>query len=186
MVTQVTVDFSGAVNAAEADSVGTYRLAMPGKKGSFTAKNAKVIKLNSAAYIASLNEVTLTPKKPFALTKPVQVQVNGSPPSGLQDSEGRLIDGNHDGSGGRQRRGRTPPQRRDPECARLELLRSRSNIPGHGRPRARCRGDDQRDVVGRIRQFEAQVRAEFVMPTAHVGERVGHANGRPESRHESF
>jgi hypothetical protein len=38
MVTQIIVDFSGAVNAAEADSVGTYRLATAGKKGSFSAK----------------------------------------------------------------------------------------------------------------------------------------------------
>ncbi len=100
MVTQVTVDFSGAVNAAQADSVGTYRLAMPGKKNSFTAKNAKVIKLKSAVYNPSLNDVVLTPKKPFALTKPVQVQVEGLPPAGLQDGEGRLIDGNHDGVAG--------------------------------------------------------------------------------------
>ena len=100
MVTQITVDFSGAVNAAQADSVGTYRLAMPGNKGSFTAKNAKVIKLNSAVYDASLDAVTLTPKKPFALTKPVQVQVDGLPPSGLRDSAGRLIDGDRDGLAG--------------------------------------------------------------------------------------
>jgi plastocyanin len=100
LVTQVTIDFSGAVNAVQADSVGTYRLAMAGKKGSFTAKNSKVITLNSAVYNASNNELTLTPRKPFALKKPVQVQVNGLPPSGLEDSDGRLIDGNHDGVAG--------------------------------------------------------------------------------------
>jgi hypothetical protein len=44
--------------------------------------------------------VTLTPIKPFALTKPVQLAVNGETPSGLQDSAGRLIDGNHDGLAG--------------------------------------------------------------------------------------
>jgi hypothetical protein len=44
--------------------------------------------------------VTLTPKKPFALTKPVQVRVNRLAPSGLQDIEGRLIDGDHDGQPG--------------------------------------------------------------------------------------
>ncbi len=97
MVTQVTVDFSGAVNVAEANRVGTYRLATPGKKESFTARNAKVVALKSAVYNPTLNEVTLTPKKPFALTKPVQLQVNGVPPSGLQDNLGRFIDSNHDG-----------------------------------------------------------------------------------------
>jgi hypothetical protein len=44
--------------------------------------------------------VTLTPRKPFALTKPVQLVVYGAPPSGLQDSLGRFIDGKHDGQPG--------------------------------------------------------------------------------------
>jgi hypothetical protein len=100
MVTQITVDFSGALNMAEADSVATYRLVLPGKRGSFTAKNAKVLGLRSAVLNAANNEVTLTLKKPFALTKPVQLTVNGEAPSGLEDSEGRLIDGNHDGVAG--------------------------------------------------------------------------------------
>jgi plastocyanin len=99
-VTGITIDFSGAVNAAEADSPAIYRLAMPGKKGSFDAKNAKVIKLKSAVYDGTRDAVTLTPRKPFALTKPVQVRINGLPPSGLQDTSGRLIDGNHDGQPG--------------------------------------------------------------------------------------
>jgi len=100
LVTQITVDFSGPVNASEADRVATYRLAMPGRKGSFDAKNAAVIKLKSALYHAALDEVVLTPRKPFALSKPVQLRVNGLPPAGLQDTSGRLIDGNHDGQPG--------------------------------------------------------------------------------------
>jgi hypothetical protein len=99
-VTEVLVTFSGAVNAAEADNPAIYRLAMPGKKGSYTAKNAKVIKLKSAAFNAATTTVTLIPKKPFAVTKPVQLQVNGLPPSGLQDSTGRYIDGDHNGTAG--------------------------------------------------------------------------------------
>ena len=75
LVTQILVNFSGAVNVGEADSLATYRLATAGKKGSFTAKNAPVIKLKSAVYNGSLNTVALTLKKPFALTKPVQVLV---------------------------------------------------------------------------------------------------------------
>ena len=40
-VTQVTVVFSGSVNSTEAQMpTGIYRLATPGKKGSYTAKNA--------------------------------------------------------------------------------------------------------------------------------------------------
>ena len=81
------------MNAGEADSLATYRLATACKKGSFIAKNAPVIKLKSALYNAATNSVTLTPKKAFALTKPVQLLVDGEPPSGLRDSYGRYIDG---------------------------------------------------------------------------------------------
>jgi cyclophilin family peptidyl-prolyl cis-trans isomerase len=99
-VRELLATFSGAVNAAEADDPALYRLATAGKKGSFTAKNAKVIKLKSAAYDSTDNTVILIPRKPFALTKPVQLQVSGLPPSGLQDSSGRFIDGDHNGTAG--------------------------------------------------------------------------------------
>ena len=69
---------------AEARNPGLYRVAVAGKKGSFTAKNAKVITLKSAAFNPANDTVTLTPKKPFALSKPVQLQVNGWPPRGCR------------------------------------------------------------------------------------------------------
>jgi hypothetical protein len=99
-VTEVLVTFSGAVNAGEAQALGTYRLATPGIHGSYTAKNAGIIKLKSAGYNAATNTVTLIPRKPFALTKPVQLLVEGVPPSGLQDAAGQLIDGDHNGTAG--------------------------------------------------------------------------------------
>jgi hypothetical protein len=97
MVTEIIVDYSGAVNASEADSVATYRLATAGKKGSFTAKNAMVLKLKSAKYNSTTDAVTLTPKKAFTLTKAVQLVVKGE---SLQDSAGSLIDGANDGQPG--------------------------------------------------------------------------------------
>jgi len=95
-VTQILVTFSNQVNAAEAQQVAIYRLATAGKHGSYTAKNARIIKLRSAVYSASADTVTLTPKTPFTLSKPVQLQVNGQPPSGLQDALGRFINGGTD------------------------------------------------------------------------------------------
>jgi len=92
-VTEVLVTFSGAVNATEADQIGAYRLATPGKKGSYTAKSAGIIKLKSAQYIAATYQVALKPKKPFALTKRVQLLVYGTGTTGLQDIYGRYIDG---------------------------------------------------------------------------------------------
>jgi hypothetical protein len=99
-VKEVIIDFSGGVNAAQAQNTAEYRLIKAGKRGSFTAKHPKPIKLRSAVYNGTSDTVTLTPKKPFALRKPVQLQVNGEPPWGLHDSFGRLIDGHHDGQPG--------------------------------------------------------------------------------------
>ena len=99
-VTEVDVTFARAVNSLEADSLGTYRLATPGKKNSYTAKTAGIIKLKKAVYNASNNSVALTPKKPFALTKPVQVLVYGTGPTALQDSDGRDIDGDQNRTAG--------------------------------------------------------------------------------------
>jgi hypothetical protein len=99
-ITQIVVTFSGAVNNAEAQSIGEYRLATPGKKGSFTAKNAGIIKLKKAVYDQVNDTVVLTPRKPFGLTEPVQLSINGTATAGLQDSFGRLIDGDHNGGPG--------------------------------------------------------------------------------------
>ncbi len=92
-VTEVIITFSGPLSAAEAGNTGIYRLATPGTHGSYTAKNAGVIKIKQAAYSLAKDTVTLTPQSPFALTKPVELVVNGTPPSGLQDTLGRFLDG---------------------------------------------------------------------------------------------
>ena len=100
LVTEIVVDFSGPVNAAEADDIATYRLATANGKGSFTAKNSPVLKLRSAVFNPANDTVTLTPKKAFALTKAVELTINGTAPSGLQDSSGQFIDGDDDGTAG--------------------------------------------------------------------------------------
>jgi hypothetical protein len=95
MVTEIIVGFSGALNASDADRVATYRLVTAGNKGSFTAKNATVLKLKSAVY--ANDAVMLTSKKAFALAKPVELVVNGQ---SLEDGAGQLIDGANDGQPG--------------------------------------------------------------------------------------
>ena len=96
-VKEIVVTFSGLVNATDADETSVYRLATPGKKGSFTAKNAGIIRLKKAVYASATDTVTLTPKSPFSLTKPVQLMVSGTGASGLQDANGHLIDGADNG-----------------------------------------------------------------------------------------
>jgi hypothetical protein len=99
-VTELIVTFSGPVNAAQAEETSIYHLATPGKKGSFTAKDAGIIHLKKALYASAGDTVTLTLKRPVSLAKPVQLVVVGTGASGLQDSFGRLIDGDDDGQGG--------------------------------------------------------------------------------------
>jgi hypothetical protein len=100
LVTEIVVDFSGPVNAAEADNIATYRLATANGKGSFTARNSPLLKLRSAVFNPANDTVTLTPRKAFALTKAVELTIAGTAPSGLQDSSGQLIDGDDNGQAG--------------------------------------------------------------------------------------
>ena len=99
-ITTVVVTFTGVVNKQEADSIGTYRLAMAGKHGSFVARNAGVIKLKSAVYNANTDAVALSLRKPFVSKKPAQVLIYGSGGNGLKDGLGRLIDGDRNGRPG--------------------------------------------------------------------------------------
>jgi hypothetical protein len=99
-LTEIVVDLSGPVNAAQADNVATYELTAANGKGSFTGRNSPVVRLRSAAFNPANDTVTLTLRKAFALTKPVELTVNGTAPAGLQDTSGQLIDGNGDGVAG--------------------------------------------------------------------------------------
>src|SRR5262249_4655388 len=81
-VTQIIIDFSGPVNAGLANSLATYSLTIAGRRGSFTARNARTIALASAVSSDSTDSVTLVPGKPFGLTKAVQLRVHGLLPGG--------------------------------------------------------------------------------------------------------
>jgi sugar lactone lactonase YvrE len=99
-VMKILVTFDGSVNVTEAQDLGIYRLTMAGMHGSFTVKSAKVITLRSATYSNATHSVLLIPRKSFSLTKPVQLQIDGVPPSGLRDIFGRYIDGARKGQSG--------------------------------------------------------------------------------------
>src|SRR5262249_21604013 len=62
--------------------------------------NARTIALASATYSDPTATVTLVPRKPFDLRKPVEIKILGRPPAGLTDRLGRLIDGDRDGRPG--------------------------------------------------------------------------------------
>jgi hypothetical protein len=99
-LTRVVVGFSGPLTASQADNVAMYRLELPGERGSFRARTTRAVKLRSADYDASTNTVALTLHRPLRLAKRVELTIDGEAPTGLEDSQGRLIDGNHDGNAG--------------------------------------------------------------------------------------
>jgi cyclophilin family peptidyl-prolyl cis-trans isomerase len=96
----IVVRFSGPVNSFVAGYTQTYRLALPGSHGSYTARNAPVIQVTKAVYNAHDNTVSLQLRTPFVLGGKAQLQVSGLPPRGLTDGVGRLIDGDHNGTPG--------------------------------------------------------------------------------------
>jgi hypothetical protein len=93
LVTGVLIRFSGAIDAGEAQLLRFYGLTIAGNHASFTARNARSVRIRSAVYDSGQNSVTLTTRKPFSLAKPLQLIIFGKPLSGLQDDLGRFIDG---------------------------------------------------------------------------------------------
>ena len=100
MVAEIIVHFSGPVNAGGPE-YGMYRLTETGRNDSSIAKNATVVKLASATYNAASRRGDSRRKRPFGLLNCVQVVIDGHQPGGLQDSFGRVINGNDDGRAGR-------------------------------------------------------------------------------------
>ncbi len=98
--TDLVISFSGGLNPALASNAGEYELVVAGKHKSFTAKNAKKLSFSSAVYSAANSTVALTPSKKNLPKKLMELVVNGEPVSGLEDTSGRLIDGNNDGQPG--------------------------------------------------------------------------------------
>jgi cyclophilin family peptidyl-prolyl cis-trans isomerase len=99
-VSAINVTFSGPVNSTQVEAPSTYRLAIAGKGGSFTARSARVVNAMSIAYDSTANTVILTLRKPIKLTRPMQLVVQGTGASGLVDTAGRLIDGADNGQPG--------------------------------------------------------------------------------------
>ena len=85
--TVLVLQFSGALNAGAADNVHAYEVAQvikvkangKGKhKQPATSKLGTPVKLASAVYTATNNEVTLTPRGTLKLTKPDELIVNAA------------------------------------------------------------------------------------------------------------
>ncbi len=95
-VTVIVLQFSGALNASDAQNQLLYSLA-PETTKKHVIKLGKAVAPATAVYNASTNTVTLTPKKALVLNPPEQLKINSS---GLLDALGRALDGNNDGQAG--------------------------------------------------------------------------------------
>jgi hypothetical protein len=96
VATDIVITFSGALNSGDADFLGNYRLAAPGK-GKKSKTYNKVIHLNSAVYGRTQNVLTLQLNGKLSLTPPPQLRITAE---GIHDLYGRALDGNHDGQTG--------------------------------------------------------------------------------------
>ncbi|WP_165221066.1 FG-GAP-like repeat-containing protein [Aquisphaera insulae] len=95
-LTQIVVTFSAPIGPRAA-TAAFYRLAAPGKKNSYDAKNAKVYRLRSVDLAADGRAVTITLAKPMKVSATLQLRLTGQ---GLTDSHDRPIDGDRDGVAG--------------------------------------------------------------------------------------
>ena len=93
--TQVIVlQFSGALNAGDAQSIGNYSLAtIPSNK----KQKSKAVALSQATYNPANNTVRLVTRSPLVLNPPLKLTIYAA---GLLDTLGRPLDGNHDGQPG--------------------------------------------------------------------------------------
>jgi hypothetical protein len=95
-MTGLVLQFSGALNPAQAQNLAAYQLLSGKVKKSRTTFN-KTVLLSSAIYSASAHTVTLIPRSRLNLAQPEQLRITGSL---LTDSLGRSLDVNYDGQPG--------------------------------------------------------------------------------------
>jgi hypothetical protein len=95
--TDIVLDFNSALDAADAQDLAAYHLAMLGKRNRNTGQRAtKGVKLTSATYNAATNTVTLAIKGKLP-NQPLQLSVNTS---AVLDASGQPIAGSSGQSGG--------------------------------------------------------------------------------------
>ncbi len=108
-VVKVIAIFSGALDFTEANNKAFYRLATPGKHGSYTAKNAGIIHLKKAVYTGAKRQCHSDADQAVYPEKAGPASHRRSGPSGLQDSLGRYLDA-AEPRPGREQRHRDPLQ----------------------------------------------------------------------------
>ncbi len=94
--TDIIIAFSGDLNSADAEILGNYHLAAPGK-GKKSKTYSKNIVLRSAVFNSTTEQVTLQVSGKLALSPAPELRITAA---GILDTFGRPLDGNHDGQPG--------------------------------------------------------------------------------------
>jgi choice-of-anchor A domain-containing protein/uncharacterized repeat protein (TIGR01451 family) len=91
--TTLVLTFSAGLDPASAEDVANYSLTLLAHAGQFR----RSIRVAGAAYDPAARTVTLRFGRRLPLRFRYQIVIDGTPPGGLTDQNGRLIDGNGDG-----------------------------------------------------------------------------------------
>src|SRR5262249_30656454 len=97
LVRQIRITLGGTLVAADADNPANYRIVLAGRDGKLGTKDDHVLIPRSASYDVLTGLITLTPRKLFALKPAAGLRLISS---GLHDTRGQALDGDHDGSPG--------------------------------------------------------------------------------------
>ncbi len=86
--TTLVLTFDKAINPARAQNPGNYKI---------TDSRGHLIRIGSVHYDPSTLAVTISPASRLDLHRPYHLTVNGTPPDGLTDTSGNLLDGSLSG-----------------------------------------------------------------------------------------
>jgi hypothetical protein len=93
--TSIVLTFSEPMDASRSEALDNYSLVEVG------LGHHQVIRLNAAKYNATAHTITLVPSQSLNLQLVYRLTVNGTSSTGLTNTSGALLDGNGDGTPGR-------------------------------------------------------------------------------------
>ena len=96
-VTVIVVQFSGALDAATANTLANFSVVTAGKNKKSGTHDEKTVALVRATYNATSHTVTLTPRNPLVLSPSLQLHINAA---GLVDVSGLPLTANNNGRPG--------------------------------------------------------------------------------------
>jgi hypothetical protein len=95
--TYLVITFSTALNPSTAENTRNYSLVAAGPDHRFNTRDDVRIRIRRAVYNPTTHTVTLVPARRLPLRSTFELTVNGTSPTGVADTSGRLLDGDSNG-----------------------------------------------------------------------------------------